>query len=61
LENNSRQPLNLTKNGQSDSPNKSQLTVSHRVDEGRVVVDEEDNECEPIKLVTSPSDRDSGY
>ncbi len=35
---------NLTENGQSDSPNKSQLTLSHGVDEGGVVVDEDDYE-----------------
>jgi hypothetical protein len=34
LENNSRRPEKLTKNGQSDSPNKRQLTLSHEVDEG---------------------------
>jgi hypothetical protein len=38
LENNSRQPRNLTKNRQSDSLNKNQL------DEGGVLVDEDDDE-----------------
>ncbi len=41
MENNSRQPTNLTKKRQSDSLNKSQLTLFHGVDEGGVVVDED--------------------
>jgi hypothetical protein len=44
LENNSWQPRNLSKNRQNDSPNKSQLTLFHGVDEGGVVVDEGDFE-----------------
>ncbi len=35
---------NLTENGHSDSPNKSQLTLSHGVVERGVVVDEYDNQ-----------------
>jgi hypothetical protein len=44
LENNSRQPTNLTENRQSDSLNQSQLTLFHGVYEGGVVVDEDDDE-----------------
>jgi hypothetical protein len=41
LENNSRQPTNLTEKRESDSLNKSQLTLFHGVDEGGVFVDED--------------------
>jgi hypothetical protein len=41
---NSGQPQNLTENGLSDSPNKSQLTLSCGVDDGGVVVDEDGDE-----------------
>jgi hypothetical protein len=44
LENNSWQTVNLTKNGQSDSTNKSKLTLSHGVDEEVIVVNEDDDE-----------------
>jgi hypothetical protein len=44
LENNSRQPRNLSGNGQSDSLNKSQFVLSHWADEGGVLVDEDDAE-----------------
>jgi hypothetical protein len=43
LENNSRQPEYFTKKRQSDNLNNSQLTLSHGVDEGGVVVDEDDD------------------
>jgi hypothetical protein len=61
LENNSRQSLNLTKNEQRDSPNKSQLTLFMGLMKGGVVVDEDDDERETIKLITGPCDNDSGY
>jgi hypothetical protein len=61
LENNSRQSLNLTKNGQRDSPNKSQLTLFMRLMKGGVVVDEDDDERETIKLTRDPCDSKSGY
>jgi hypothetical protein len=41
LENNSRQPENLTRNRKIDSLNKSQLTLSHGVDEEGAVVDDD--------------------
>ncbi len=40
LENKSRQPRNLTENRQSDSLNKNQFSLSYRVDEEEVFVDE---------------------
>jgi hypothetical protein len=45
LENNSREPGNLTENRQSDSLSKSQLTLSYRDDEeeGGVVADDGDD------------------
>jgi hypothetical protein len=60
LANNSGQPESLVDIKQSDSPNKGQLNLSHGVDEEGGVVDEED-EKEPIKLITGPCDSDSGY
>ncbi len=33
-----------SQNGQSDSPNKNQLTLSHCVGEGGFVIDEDDDE-----------------
>jgi hypothetical protein len=44
LENNSRQSLNSTKKRQSDSPNKSHLTLFMGLMKGGVVVDEDDDE-----------------
>jgi hypothetical protein len=41
--NNSRQPENLTENRQSDSLNKSHLTLCHGVDEAGVVADDDDD------------------
>jgi hypothetical protein len=61
LENNSRQPEYLTEQRQSDSLNKSLLTLSHGVDEGGGIVDEDDDGREPIKLVTGPCNSNSGY
>jgi hypothetical protein len=43
LENNSRQPENFTENRQSDSLDKRQVTLSHGVDEGGVVVEDDDD------------------
>ncbi len=55
--NNSRQPGNWTENRQSDSLNNSQLTFSHVVDEGVVLVDDDyDDWWELMKLVTGPYD-----
>jgi hypothetical protein len=34
----------MTENGYSDSPNRTQITLSHGVDEGGVVVDGDDDE-----------------
>jgi hypothetical protein len=45
---------------QGDSLNKSQFTLSHGVDEGGIVAAADDDEWEPIKLVTGPWDSDSG-
>jgi hypothetical protein len=35
--------------------------LSHGVDEGGVVADDDNDECEPIKLVTGPCNSDGGY
>ncbi len=61
LEYNAKQPRKLTKNRQSDSLNKSQLTLSDEVDKGEIVADDDDDGWEPIKLVTGPSDNNSRY
>ncbi len=41
LENNYRQSRKLTKNKHSETLNKSQLTLSHGLDEGGIVTDED--------------------
>jgi hypothetical protein len=43
LEYNAKQPRKLTKNRQSDSLNKSQLTLSDEVDKGEIVADDDDD------------------
>jgi hypothetical protein len=44
VENNSKLPWDLTKNRQSDSLHKSQLTLSLGVDEGGVADDDDDDD-----------------
>ncbi len=59
--NNSRSARKSNQKQVEWQPIKSQLTLTHGVDEGGVVVDEDDDEWEPIKLLTCPCDSNSGY
>ncbi len=59
--NNYWQPRNLIENGQSDSLSKGQHTLIVGFDEGGVVGDKDDDECEPIKLSIGICYSDSGY
>ncbi len=61
LENNSWQSRSLTKTGWVRAKTRVNLLFLVGSGEWRVVVDEDDDEWEPIKLILGPCDSDSGY